>query len=153
MSALKTRFCEAFEIGMRMEDEWAQWFDPSLPQTLPDEYEYSPDVVIAMLDSGETYWSHPGWIQDIWRILDDWANAGKLIRLRLTAQWLLSTLPHDPIDGDLGERLYLLATGQFCEAFEGEACLWPHNSKFYLTTLNWKMAGIAQAKEQSLVKR
>lgn len=123
---LKERYEASFKYWSDVNDGgWQDWFNPSLPADLvfPAETEFTSNVIAEMLESGETYWSHPGWIRDLWAVLKEWAMGGLLIRTRLFAQWLVSTLPEVLIDPDINQRLLLLANGRFCEVFEGEYSL------------------------------
>ena len=95
------------------------------------------NVITEMMDQGETHWNHPGWNRDLWALLEEWAIAGNLIRVRLTAQWLLSTLPHNPVDYDMGDRLLLLSSGDFCSVFESESSMLYASREHYLKTLRW----------------
>ncbi|WP_143467568.1 hypothetical protein [Leptolyngbya ohadii] len=97
------------------EGGWQDWFNPNLPVELVygAETELLQDVVAQMLEAGETYWYHPGWNRDLWDVLAQWTQAQQFIRVRLYAQWLLTTLPDDPIDPDLAEQLKQIAKGEF----------------------------------------
>ena len=94
---------------------WQDWFDPNIPGDLayPAETEFTEDIVCQMLEAGEVLWHHPGWIRDLWARLTQWAEQDKLIRIRLYAQWLLSTLPIQPIDPEVANRLSQIANGEF----------------------------------------
>lgn len=137
---LRQRYEKSFAYWADInEGGWQDWFNPMLPPELafPPETEFTANVVVEMLEQGETYWSHPGWNRDLWALLEDWAIAGNLIRARLTAQWLLSTLPANPIDADIGDRLQLLSTGDFCSLFEDESSMLYSSREHYLKTLCW----------------
>lgn len=138
--ALKQRYEASFTYWQDKNDGgWQDWFNPDLPSDLafPAETEFTSDVIGEMLDAGETYWNHPGWNRDLWSLLEEWAIVGQLIRVRLTATWLLATLPACPIDADMGDRLALLSQGDFCSVFEGESCTVYANREHYLKTLQW----------------
>lgn len=132
-------FNAAFEEWAEIEDGgWEDWFDPETPPT--DLPEYTWDVVLRMIEAGETYWSHPGWIRELWETLSILARDGDLIRVRLTAEWLYSTLPENPLDPDANLRLALLATGHFCEVYEGECCGLTAGIQYYLKHLQLNAA-------------
>lgn len=103
-------------------DNWEAWFDPEAPDDVyPADLEHPMDAVEDMLEQGEVLWRHPGWISNLWEVLEDWASrASSLVRLKLTCEWLASTLPETPIDREVTQRIQLIAEGRLCEAFEGE---------------------------------
>lgn len=139
----KTRYQRCFEYWERIQaGGFKDWFDPAIPSALleADEQPAIYDLIPEMLEAGETYWSHPGWNQDIWRVLEFWAvDNGNLIRVRLTAQWLLSTLPIEPLDPEVRDRLQLLADGDFCSVFEGKCSGLYASREHYLKTLKWNI--------------
>ncbi|MBD1851023.1 hypothetical protein H6F87_13535 [Cyanobacteria bacterium FACHB-502] len=113
---LKERYDKSFRYWQDMnEGSWQDWFNPNIPDALDylPETEFLQDVVAEMLEAGETYWYHPGWNRDLWDVLAQWTFQKQLIRVRLYAEWLLSTLPADPIDPDLGNQLRQIASGEF----------------------------------------
>jgi hypothetical protein len=140
--ALKERYEKSFDFFSQANDGgWQDWFNPEIPSELafPSDTEFPSDVITEMLDQGETYWNHPGWIRDLWTLLEEWGLSGQLVRLRLTADWLLTTIPANPLDGEMRDRLQLLAEGSFCNVFEGKASLVYANREYYLKTLQWQM--------------
>jgi len=140
--ALKQRYEKSFDYWSDINDGgWQDWFNPDISAELafPAETEFTANVITEMLNQGETHWSHPGWNRDLWALLEEWAIAGNLIRVRLTAQWLLSTLPCNPMDYDMGDRLLLLASGDFCSVFESESSMLYASREHYLKTLRWGM--------------
>lgn len=146
--ALKQRYEKSFNYWSDINDGgWQDWFNPDIPSDLafPSETEFTETVITEMLDQSETHWGHPGWNRDLWTLLEEWAIAGNLVRVRLTAQWLLATLSYNPIDCDMGDRLMLLADGDFCSAFEGESSLLYTNREYYLKTLQWSMLPYLEA--------
>lgn len=115
---LKERYNKSFRYWQDVNDSgWQGWFNSDVPADLayPSEIEFLPDVVAEMLETGETYWYHPGWNRDLWDVLAQWTLQNQFIRVRLYAEWLLSTLPADPIDPDLGEQLRQAASGEFTQ--------------------------------------
>ncbi len=138
----QTLYDRAAEIDYEMADRWQDWFDPDIPdeEAWPwDDAEVLAldDIAVKMLEAGETYWSHPGWIRDVWRSLEDWALSGSLIRVRLTAEWLLSTAPQQWLDDEMGDRLRGLVRGEFCEVFCGMSNPFPAMPEQYLKMLKW----------------
>jgi hypothetical protein len=126
ISTVLRRYEASFRYWLDINDGgWQDWFNPDLPAdwVFPTETEFRSNVIAEMLEAGETYWSHPSWIRDVWTLLREWSLDGLLIRVRLFAQWLITTLPEMPLDPDLHQRLSLLATGEFCTLFEGEYSL------------------------------
>jgi hypothetical protein len=59
------------------------------------------------------------------------------------ADWLLSTLPPDPIDPDTAQYLALVASGDALEAEPGLCCFWPARPRLYLDRLDLAMAEVA----------
>jgi hypothetical protein len=142
MMALKQRYQKSFEFWSSVNDGgWQDWFNTDIPSELafPSETEFTGNIISEMLDQGETHWSHPGWNRDLWALLEEWAIDGQLIRVRLTASWLLRTLPDDPIDGEMRDRLSLLSEGDFCRVFEGESSALYANREYYLKSMQWGM--------------
>ena len=113
---LKQRYENSFRYWQDKNDQgWQDWFNPDIPGDLayPAETEFSDDIVSQMLDAGEVLWHHPGWIRDLWSLLQTWTEQNKLIRVRLYAEWLLVTLPSHPNDPQIAYLLTQLATGEF----------------------------------------
>lgn len=113
---LKERYERSFSYWQDKNDGgWQDWFNPDIPDDLvyPAETEFAEDLVSEMLEAGETLWHHPGWIRDLWRLLQTWAEQDKLIRVRLYAQWLIATLPSSPCDPDIKGQLTQIANGEF----------------------------------------
>jgi hypothetical protein len=140
---LTSDYAIAFDANCQLDPD--SWFEDDTPQEqldLLDNLVVSRDVAESMLLSGEVNWSHPGWWPDIWQILRGWAKDGNLIRLRLVADWLLSTNPTG--DPDISTYLAQLAAGEPCEVFPGLSCRWPAPPEFYLSTLRWGMFEAAE---------
>ncbi len=113
---LKERYENNFRYWQDKNDAgWQDWFNPDIPGDLayPAETEFAEDIIAQMLEAGETLWHHPGWMRDLWRLMGEWAEQDKLIRIRLYAQWLLTTIPSQPIDIHIASQLTQLATGNF----------------------------------------
>lgn len=145
---LHAQYDRVSDIAYHIDENWEDWFNPVIPSEISypwanDEPVYSPDVAVKMLDDGVTYWTHPGWSKDVWQLLTDWANDGNLIRSRLTAAWLLGTIPDDYPDDELKANLGYLADGQFPVVFEGMVSRWPKLPEFYLQHLQWSTVWVA----------
>jgi len=116
MSSLLTRYEQSSAYWTDHNDAgWQDWFNPDIPGTLayPSDTEFVVDLIAEMLEVGETYWSRPVWIRDLWSLFVLWADEEKLIRIRLYAEWLLPTLPESPIDVEMAQNIRLLAKGEF----------------------------------------
>ncbi|MBD2261050.1 hypothetical protein [Pseudanabaena sp. FACHB-2040] len=140
MSPLALQYVEAFDANCLLDAE--SWFQEDTPQEqldLLNNLVVSEDVARKMLLEGETCWHHLGWWSDVLRVLEDWAQKGKLIKVRLIAQWLLSTLPAATSNPDAASVLQKLSDGQFCEVFSPLSCIWPAKPQFYLKHLQWSM--------------
>lgn len=116
----EAEFNQAFEESARINDGgWRDWFDPSIPPT-DEPTPYPPDLVAKMLEADQVLWYNPGWVRELWGHLKSEAvEKGRLVWVRLKAEWLLSTLPNAPVDPDTHEILSRLSEGQFCEVYEG----------------------------------
>lgn len=111
-----------YERAKKVNDNWESWFDPDIPEeeAYPSDLIQPMEAVEDMLEQGETLWWHVGWCHSLGTILSHWAwRAEDLIKLRLHCQWLADTLPVDPLDLDLAQRVRWIAEGKFCEAFPG----------------------------------
>lgn len=98
------------------------WFDADFDQEPPS----SLDVVREMVEAGESLWSDPRWIRDVLNLLHiEAVVGGNLAEAQRLARCLVPTLPVDPIDDDAAAKILLLATGQFCEVYEGEKSAYP----------------------------
>ena len=138
---------KTLEANLNLDSD--SWFDDS-GEDLSDDFQYSGAAAIELLEIGETLWNCPGWVADIARELTILQFDGNLIRLRLTAEWLLPTVPDDLIDSELIGKLRYIAEGQFSTAFEGKVSAWPRTSEWYLQNLKLNMARIALQLERSL---
>ncbi|MFQ3619277.1 MAG: hypothetical protein SNJ50_21525 [Cyanobacteriota bacterium] len=134
-----------YERAERVFDNWESWFDPAASADVyPDDLIHPIDEAIAMLERGETLWSHPGWLQTLGQVIHDWSqSASTLIRLRLTCEWLSSTLPQNPLDSDLARRIRLIAAGDWCEAFCGLERPIHRDPDASMRELKWGAAGRA----------
>lgn len=132
----KERYLEVLEQNLALNSDF--WFDDS-GEDVPDDFEYSGKAAIALVEQGETFWECPGWVADIAREFEHILFDGNLIRLRLTAEWLLKTMPNDSPDEELAAKLRYLADGEFCVVFEGRSSHRLNSSEYYRKTLNWKM--------------
>ncbi len=146
--SLHAEYNRACDIAYHIDENWEDWFNPAIPSEISDPWGNQPiplgvDVAVKMLDDGVTYWTHPGWSKDVWQLLNEWANDGNLIRVRLTAAWLLGTMPDDYADDELKAKLDYLADGQFCIPFEGISSSWPKLPEFYLQHLQWSTVWVA----------
>ena len=134
----------------------ASWFEDELPaeqEALLIELADNPDPLTlteSMLLDGQTCWSHPGWSRDLRIVFEQWAHEGHLIKVRLVADWLLSTLPSDPLDSGIRAYLVSLSGGDFCDAFSHSACKWPTSPEFYRCSLTWPMVELAEDAEADL---
>lgn len=76
-----------------------------------------PDIraaVMGLIESGETAWSTPEFEEVICTLLREWAYAGRLIRVTLTAQWLLTTTQ----DAETLQWLKPMAEGEFWDVLD-----------------------------------
>lgn len=145
MSPLALQYVEAFNANSLLDAE--SWFEDDTPQeqlTLLNNLVVSEDVAEKMLLEGETCWHHLGWWADVLRVLENWAQNGQLIKVKLIAQWLLSTLPPTTPDPDTPAVLHRLAEGQFCGVFSPVSSRWPAKPQFYLKRLQWEMFEAAE---------
>lgn len=145
MSPLALRYTEAFDANCLLDAD--SWFEENTPQDqldLLDTLVVAEDVAREMLLAGETCWHHLGWWCDVLRVLEDWAQHGRLIKVRLIAQWLLSTLPSSTPELNISSTLQKLSEGQFCEVFPPISCAWPAKPDFYLKRLQWGMFEAAE---------
>ncbi len=130
------------------------WFEADTPieqLNRLDNLTYSGDIATAMLESGETLWTHLGWWRDVVEQFTTWAESGQLVRIKLTAQWLLSTLPPSPPDPDTRTFLEHLAAGHLLQVLPPVASRWPAPPEFYLSRLDWAMWEPAEFSEMSTV--
>lgn len=132
----KERYLEVLEQNLSLDSD--SWFDDS-GEDIPDDFQYSGKAAIELIEQGETFWECPGWVADIAREFEHILFDNNLIRVRLTAEWLLQTIPEDVPDEDLAAKLRYLADGEFCVVYEGEYSHWLNNREYYRKTLNWKM--------------
>lgn len=147
---LASDYAVAFAANCELDPD--SWFEDDTPAEQLDLLEnlvVAEDIAEAMLLSGEVCWSHPGWWADVWRVLETWAQGGHLIRLRLVAEWLLSTEPTG--DDEISIYLAKLANGQTCEVFPGLYCRWPAAPEFYLCHLQLAMFEVAEFAEMDEV--
>lgn len=138
--SISLTYTEAFERFS--EPDWKSWFDPDAPED--KEFVYTGSISEEMLERGETLWSHPGWVKDVMQILRDWAQDDRLIRVRLFAEWLLTTLPSSFVDTQVVKMLNDLSQGHFCEAFTGLANLVQREREFYVRTGNLAVLSIVE---------
>ena len=116
LEQLPALYEQASSLNYKLDNSSEDWFNPDIPseESFPwtaDDLVLSEDVAIAMIEAGQTLWSHPSWVKDVGQILEEWERDGKLIRVRLTATWMLSTLPPAPPANDLGLKPQLPAGG------------------------------------------
>jgi hypothetical protein len=145
---LADRYREAFENNTQLDYEI--WFDetPDAEESAHQDYllenlVVSGDVALEMLDRGETLWEHLGWWGDVHRILEQWVRDGCLVRLRMTAQWLLSASPpRYALD-----TLTAIVEGSIPESLTGHSSRWPQSPEFYRKNLQWTQ--VIQAAEDS----
>jgi hypothetical protein len=150
---LSTAYLEAQSASATASAEWELWFDADLDQdTLEtvnahlDALEatgYPTDILESMLEAGEVMWWCPAWVRDLREVFYGWLRHGKEIKARLIADWLLSTLPPDPIDPDTAQYIALVAAGDALEAEPGLCCFWPARPQIYLDRLDLAMAEVA----------
>lgn len=141
---LAETYTNAFADGLKLDPD--SWFEDDTPQEQLDLLDSLVDtrkLIDAMLQSGETLWPHLGWGQEVFKVFREWAHDGQLVKVRLMAQWLLSTLPEAPLDPDSAVTLQQLAEGDFCSPFQGMGSLWPNKPEFYRQRLQLGMVETA----------
>ena len=148
-----TAYLEAQAASATASAEWELWFDADLDQEALEAVTahvealeatgYPTDALEAMLEAGEVLWWCPAWVRDLREVFYGWLCHGQEIKARLVADWLLSTLPHDPIDPDTAQYLTLVASGDALEAEPGLCCIWPARPQVYLARLDLAMAEVA----------
>lgn len=149
---LAEQYTAAFNANTELDP--STWFEADTPiEQLArlDNLIYSGDIATAMLEAGETLWLHLGWWRDVLEQLTTWAESGQLIRIKLTAQWLLDTLPPSTPDPDTKPFLEQLAAGYFVEVFPPLTSRWPAAPEFYLSRLHWTMWEPAEFSEMSTI--
>ena len=122
MLVTKERYLEILEANLSLNPD--SWFEdePSEEGMGEEDFVYSGDLAIALVEQGETFWECPGWVADIARELLQTRLNYDLPRLKAIAHRLLTTLPSEPSDEDLVANLRYLADGEFCVVFEGACC-------------------------------
>ena len=140
-------YLEVLDANLNLDSD--AWFDDS-GEDIPDDFQYSGDAAIALIEQGETLWDCPGWVADIAREFTILLFDGNLIKLRLMAKWLIPTVPEDFLDSQLAGKLRYIADGDFCTAFEGKNSAWPRSSEYYRQNLKLEMARVALEQERSL---
>ncbi|GAB4469459.1 MAG: hypothetical protein OHK0037_27700 [Elainellaceae cyanobacterium] len=115
----KERYLEILDANLSLDP--LAWFTDA-PADGEDDFQYSGDAAIALIEQGETFWDCPGWVADVARELLQIRLGDDLARLRAIAQKLLPTVPDEPPDETLVAKLRYLADGEFCVVFEGEHC-------------------------------
>jgi hypothetical protein len=147
---LAEQYIAAFNANTELDP--STWFEADTPieqLNRLDNLTYSGDIATAMLEAGETLWPHLGWWRDVLEQFTTWAESGQLIRIKLTAQWLLNTLPPSTPDPDTKFFLKQLATGCFLEVLPSLTSRWPAPPEFYLSRLQWAMHDHAELSEMS----
>lgn len=148
---LTEQYTKAFAENCLLDpDSWFENDTPAEQLELLDSLVASQDVAQAMLLNGEVNWQHIGWWKDAYQTLEDWARHGHLIKVRLVAEWLLSTLPERLSDPDCSIILHKLSNGNFCSPFSGLACTWPQKTEFYLSRLKWQAVAISMDEEANI---
>lgn len=141
-----------YQRAERVFENWESWFDENAPEDVyPGDLIQPMDAVAGMLERGETLWHHAGWLKTLGQVIHDWSLGDRtLIRLRLTCQWLISTLPDSPLDSDLARRIHLIAKGDWCDAFPGLQCPLHRDPDASTRDLHWAAASRAIAWRSSI---
>lgn len=96
----------------------------------------SQDAFLEMIESGIYYWSHPGWVNCLDEALRSWGQHGQLIKARLFAESILPSLP-EGLYSHIREKLQAIAGGNFCLAYDGYFSIYPRQTEYYLSSLDW----------------
>lgn len=142
MTDLITQYAKAFEDELAINIELA--FSDDCPPEQAALWDSNSPAAYAlaetMLLEGQPNWGHLGWWKDVLFTFERWQDTPLgLIKCRLIANWLLGTLPANPLDDDIAPKLEAIASGDFCTAFEGASNIWPKKAEFYLKHLNLSM--------------
>ncbi|WP_413167883.1 hypothetical protein ACL6C3_14380 [Capilliphycus salinus ALCB114379] len=131
-----------------------QSFDP-MEDCLPDWYENTWTVAEQMITSGQTYWEHRQFWEDLEMIFSSWLQRGYLIKAQLIAQWLLSNFPEKILSPKTKPILELISQEKCIEALNllpghrHPYSRWPRRAEYYFKTLHWNLARIALESEES----
>lgn len=150
MTNLTEQYTQAFAQNCLLEP--STWFEDDIPaeqEALLDNLILSAEIAERMVLSGLTHWSHLGWWKDVYQVLQTWCKCPSgLIKTRLVATWLLSTLPPEYPDADCRSCLWQLSQGEFCTVFAALNTPWPQRPEHYLHSLQWQTVAIAEAECQ-----
>ncbi|MDA0267946.1 MAG: hypothetical protein O3A14_13540 [Cyanobacteria bacterium] len=146
MTDLKAAYARAFADNCQLDPD--AWFEDDTPQeqlALLDQLVVSSEVAETMLLAGETDWSHLAWWKDVYLVLRQWCHHPLgLIKTRLVATWLLSTVPHGYCDASCAAILRRLSQGQCGDVFAGLSSHWPRKPEFYLQHGQWQVTAFAE---------
>lgn len=142
--SLVAKYTKAFDDNCLLDP--MSWFEYDTPQEqidLLDNLVCSYDVAEEMIWSGQACWTHLGWWKDVRWIMERWANDGYLVKVRLVAEWLLSTHAGS-LDTDILPTLTLLSQGLISDVFPNLSSRWPAKPEVYLSALQWAMFDVAE---------
>jgi len=121
MIITKQRYLEILDTNLAL-DPMAWFGDEPAENAIAEDFVYSGDAAIALVEQDEALWDCAGWVADIAREVLQTRLNYDLERLRAIALRLLETIPDEPPDEELAANLRYIADGDFCVVFEGAHC-------------------------------
>lgn len=120
-----SKYALAYEEDVRLQSEATGWDDYSA-------YQHPSRIALELVETGETAWHLPYFYGHVHDFMHDLYLSGRYEVAAFVAEFLLDTLPEDPLDDEVVNLLLSIRGYSYCLCRRVAQSCWPRSKEYYL---------------------